>query len=153
VQIDLLAILNAVGPSATLSFASWWFLSFLQGRYASSYDRYRALIDEFRQNRDATDPHHESTGAQVRLYRKRVEQMRLATTGGIIASMLLVVTTLTGALVAMIPQLSSLRYLGAATMVLGLVTLLVAASFVIRENTLIRHAMDSEISDLPELDR
>lgn len=116
-------------------------------------DRYRALIDEFRKHPDSDDPHRASTGDQVRLYRKRVEQMRLATNTGVIASMLLVVTMLAGAMVVMFPQLSVLSYVGAATMVIGLVLLLIAASFVVRENAMIRHAMENEISDLPELDR
>src|SRR3954470_17003472 len=92
--------LEAIGPSASLIFASWIFLSFLQTRYTAAYERYRSLIDERRQNLTQKpdegvtdeDRHQRSLGGQIGLYRRRCEHMRLATNIGVIAAMLLIIT-------------------------------------------------------------
>src|SRR4051812_36811349 len=151
-------LLQAIGPSASLIFASWIFLSFLQTRYTAAYDRYRALIQERRERlRDGGDQapedgdrHQRSVKDQIALYRRRCEQMRYATNVGVFAAILLIVTILCGGLQVVMPQLGALRYVGAAGALLGLGLLVVAAVFVIAENVLIQHAMNDEAADLPE---
>src|SRR4051812_13232285 len=144
--------LEAIGPSASLIFASWIFLSFLQTRYTSAYDRYRSLIEERRQNLKKApdegvtdeDPHQRSLAGQIALYRRRCEHMRLATNFGVIAAILLIVTILCGGLQVLAPQAGVVRLVGAATAVGGLSLLIAAAAFVLFENSLIRHAMNDE---------
>jgi hypothetical protein len=149
--------MQAIGPSASLIFASWIFLSFLQTRYTSAYDRYRSLVNERRQQLESSEPqgndrHQQSIAGQIDLYRRRCESMRLATNIGVSAAMLLIVTIITSGLQVMLPQVGALKLIGAATAMLGLLLLIVAAVFVIIENVQIQHAMNDEASDLPELE-
>ena len=52
-DFELKDLLEAIGPNATLIFAAWIFLSFLQQRYTAAYDRYRALVPRQRGQYDA----------------------------------------------------------------------------------------------------
>jgi hypothetical protein len=157
-EFSMKDLLQAIGPSASLIFASWIFLSFLQTRYTAAYERYRALIQERRERlRNAgdqapedNDRHQRSVKDQIALYRRRCEHMRHATNIGVLAAILLIVTILSGGLQVVMPQLGMLRYVGAAGGLLGLMLLIVAAMFVIAENVLIQHAMNDEAADLPE---
>jgi hypothetical protein len=154
-------LLEAIGPSASLIFASWIFLSFLQTRYTAAYDRYRSLVEERRkhleqqmQHDDETDDRHQqSVGNQIELYRHRCEFMRLATNIGVVAAILLIVTILCGGLQVILPGAGVLKWAGAVTAFAGLILLIVAAAFVIVENVQIGHVMDDEKSDLPGLER
>jgi hypothetical protein len=157
-EFSMKDLMEAIGPSASLIFASWLFLSFLQTRYNSAYDRYRALIQERRerlrtaddQAPEDADRHQRSVKEQIALYRRRCEQMRHATNIGVLAAILLIVTILCSGLQVVAPQLGMLRYVAAAGALLGLGLLVLAAAFVIAENVLIRHAMNDEAADLPE---
>ena len=51
-DFELKEVLNTAGPTATLVFASWIFLTYLNQRYISAYYRYRSLISEYRNHRD-----------------------------------------------------------------------------------------------------
>jgi uncharacterized membrane protein YraQ (UPF0718 family) len=160
-EFELKKFLEAVGPSASLIFASWIFLSFLQTRYSAAYDRYRALVDERRQHlqqgNQQNNPnihknaHQQSVHRQIEIYRKRCEHMRLATNTGVIAAILLIITIIAGGLQVLLPHAEVLRFIGAGSALIGLTLLIVAAAFVVLENTLIKHVMDDEASDLPDL--
>src|SRR3954462_9829864 len=80
---DLKDVLTAVGPTASLIFAAWIFLSFLQQRYTTAYERYRSLISEYRQG-NLQDQRKRSVRDQILMYKQRCEQMRLATNIGVI---------------------------------------------------------------------
>src|SRR4051812_14667638 len=160
-QFQMKDLLEAIGPSASLIFASWIFLSFLQARYSSAYDRYRALIQERRERlradgdepQGSCDRHQQSVTGQIALYRRRCEQMRLATNIGVAAAILLIMTILAGGVQVVLPQARFLSYVGAAGALLGLLLLILAAVFVLMENVLIQHAMNDEAADLPESER
>jgi hypothetical protein len=151
VDFELKDFLEAVGPTASLIFASWIFLSFLQSRYTAAYDRYRMLLDEHRSHGQRGGPRQSSISRQIRLYKQRCEQMRIATNVGVVAAILLIVTILAGGAQVILPDVGMLRFVGAGSTVLGLLLLIVAAGFVLRENTLIQHAIDDETSDVPEV--
>ncbi len=51
------------------------------------------------------------------------------------------VTILCGGLQALVPRLSLFRYLAAIAMIVGLVMVIVAASYVLRDNRLIQEAL------------
>jgi hypothetical protein len=80
-EFDLKDLLEAVGPTASLIFAAWIFLTFLQARYTAAYERFRALIAELRSHR-GQDQRRTSLRQQILLYKRRCEQMRLATNIG-----------------------------------------------------------------------
>jgi hypothetical protein len=149
-EFDLKDVLEAVGPTASLVFAAWIYLSFLQQRYAGAYDRYRSLIDEYR-TADLQDHRKTNVRDQILLYKQRCEQMRLATNLGVFAAIILILTLVTGALSAIFPSAGFLKYIGAAGALIGLLMVIAAAIPVILENNLIQRAIESEISDLPEI--
>ena len=148
-QFELKEVLEAVGPTASLVFASWIFMTFLQARYSAAYERYLDMIEEFRTGRDTT--RRDLIGSQIRLYRKRVEHMRWATSLGLAGAIFLLLTLISGALDAVFKGNPLLKYVGLAGTVIGLVMVIASALLVIIENTSIRHAMDEEVKDVPEL--
>jgi hypothetical protein len=77
-DFELKDLLQAIGPSASLIFAAWIFLSFLQSRYSSAYEHYRQLIAELRTHREQ-DRRLQSLCRQILAYKRRCEQMRWAT--------------------------------------------------------------------------
>jgi hypothetical protein len=50
-EFKLKDVLDAVGPTASLIFAAWIYLSFLQQRYSSGYQNYRDLVSMYRDGR------------------------------------------------------------------------------------------------------
>src|SRR4051794_21456377 len=149
-DLNLKGVLDAVGPTAGLIFASWLFLSFLGQRYAAGYERYRALISEYR-DQEGRSPRHKLLGEQILLYKRRCEQMKIATNLGVLAAMFLITTLVAAALVAIFPAAELLKYVSAASSIVGLLLVLAGACIVMRENTLIQHALDGELADIPEL--
>ena len=151
-DFELKDLLDAIGPTASLIFAAWIFLSFLQARYSSAYDRYRGLIEKYRAGIDKTKE-RQSVLDQVILYRARVEQMRRATNIGVIAAIFLIATLVAAGLHVITGELPVFKYLSAACAFIGLILVAAAATYVLRENSSIREGMESEPSDVPDLDR
>jgi Mn2+/Fe2+ NRAMP family transporter len=147
---ELKDLLQALGPTASLIFAAWIFLSFLQTRYTAAYERYRALIDEFRQHGNR-DRRRESLHEQILEYKLRCEQMRRATNLGVIAAIALIAVLFFSALNVMNPNLAVLKYLVAACALAGLLLVIWAAAIVIKENSRLQLIIDSDLSDVAEL--
>ena len=147
-NFDLKDVLDAVGPTASIVFASWIFLSLLQQRYTSAYERYRELIDNYRHGLEG-----ERKGAvsqQVRLYKLRLRYMRYSTNIGLVAAILLIFALIMGALES-IAGGDIVKYTGAVCILVGLLLVIVAAVLVVVENLLITTAIDSELADIPDL--
>ena len=128
----------------------WIFLGFLEQRYVAAYERFRKLVEEYRANQSSETRHH-NLRDQIRLYRVRCDQMRTATNLGIIAAILLLTTLLCGALEAVFGGIAPIKYLGTACAIIGLLLVIVAAVYVIQENTLIKQMLGSEIADLNDV--
>jgi hypothetical protein len=151
-DFELKDFLEALGPSASLIFAAWIFLSFLQSRYTAAYERYRALISEYREGVE-DDKRRHSIRDQILLYKQRVEQMRKATNIGVIAAILLIATLVTAGLNVMLGELPLFKYMSSLCALTGLVLVAIAAAYVIRENTLIQNALEQEPADLGDIDK
>jgi Protein of unknown function (DUF2721) len=147
---DLQDLLQAVGPTASLIFAAWIFLTFLQSRYSASYDRYRALIAEFRTHNEH-DRRRESLGQQILAYKRRCEQMRMATNIGVISAIVLISALIFAAVGTMYDTASLWKYLTAACAIIGLLLVIWAASYVILENRAIQQLLEEDLSDVPDL--
>jgi hypothetical protein len=142
-------VLDAVGPTASVIFASWIFMTFLQQRYTSAYDLYRRMIDNFREGLEGG--RKQKVLEQIVLYKKRVETMRRATNLGLFGAILLILGILTGALDAIFKDTAFLKYIGAGCIGGGLLLVIASASLVIVENIQIKEAMNKELEDVPEL--
>jgi hypothetical protein len=94
-DFDLKDLLQAVGPTASLIFAAWIFLSYLQARYTAAYQLYRSLIAEFRSHHEP-DERRASLHAQIREYRRRCELMRRATNIGVASAIVLISALISG---------------------------------------------------------
>lgn len=150
-DFELKEVLQAVGPNAGLVFASWMFMHLLQGRYSSAYERYRSLIDNYRQGADGQ--RKETIRDEVALYRRRIDCMRRATDYGLYAAMLLIGTLLIGVADAIFKGTAFLKYAGTLTAVAGLAMVIWAAALVVKENRLLKMPLDREVDDMPELNQ
>jgi hypothetical protein len=149
-DFDLKDLLEAVGPTASLIFAAWIFLTFLQARYTAAYERFRALIAELRTHRDQDD-RRASLRQQILIYKGRCEQMRLATNIGVISAILLITALICAALGTMDDTVSAWKYLTGCCAIAGLLLVIWAAALVLMENYPVQRLLESDLSDLPEL--
>src|SRR3982751_2327953 len=116
--VDLKELLETIGPTASLVFAAWIFLSYLQSRYQAAAQRFRELVDEFREQPNSS--RHQSVRRQILVYKKRCDCMRRATTIGVVSAMLLILTLVLGAINVVWPN-DFLPLVAAALAVAGLV--------------------------------
>ena len=146
---DVKSFLTAVGPTASLIFAAWIFLSFLQQRYGTAYNLYRELIAEYREpDKDAR--RRETLRFQILEYKHRCEQMRISTQLGVVGAILLIIAVMSGGIDTLADQ-TWLFMLCVVTGLLGLAVVIGAALLVLRENFRLQMIIDSEISEHPEL--
>lgn len=143
---DLLA---AVGGNASLVFAAWIFMTYLQGRYSAAFALYRGLVESRRDGLEGKKK--DSVEAQILLYRHRCEQMRRATNLGMTSAILLITALLLGGANVLFPGAQALKYLAAVCILVGLLSVVAAAVYVLLENTTIAQALDSELATLPEV--
>ena len=139
-------LLEAIGPTASLVFAAWIFLSFLEQRYVAAFERFRELTNEYRSN--AESRRHESVRTQVRLYRRRCELIRLATNIGVVSAILLLATIVLGGLNVVFPGHRLVPPLAAVLAISGLMLVIASAVIVLVENTLTGRALAEDVSDL-----
>jgi hypothetical protein len=148
-NFDLKDVLQTIGPNAGLLFAAWIFLQFVQTRYIASYDQYRALIDLYR-GASGNERRRGSLGEEIFVYRRRCEQMRIATNLGVASAIALITSLVAAALTSML-RLDFLKFVSAPLAIIGLLLVAAAAVLVYKENNELRSAMDRELSDLPDL--
>ena len=144
-SIDLKELLQTVGPTASLVFAAWIFLSYLQTRYEAAAIRFRELLDEYRDEKNSQ--RHQSVRRQILLYQRRCSCMRRATNIGVVSAMLLILTLILGALNVVAPN-RLWPSIGAVLAIVGLGLVVLAASLVLYENKLMQRALDDEMSDV-----
>jgi hypothetical protein len=143
-------VMQAVGPNASLVFASWIFMSFLQTRYSNAYQLYRKMIDDLREDKAEGKRRH-TIHDEIVLYRQRLNHMRLATNLGLYAAILLLSTLILSGLDVVFGSPGFLKYLGLACVVIGLGLIIWSASLVIMENKMLKMALDRDGDDLDEL--
>jgi uncharacterized membrane protein len=144
-SIDLKELLETIGPTASLVFAAWIFLSYLQARFEAAAVRYRELLDEFREQRASA--RHDSVRRQILLYKRRCTWMRRATDIGVVSAMLLIATLVIGAINVAAPN-EVLPIVAAVCAIVGLSLVIAAASLVLLENRLMQRALDDESTDV-----
>jgi len=149
-QFQLKDVLEAVGPTASLVFAAWIFLSYLQSRYTGAAERYRELVENYRTQHE--DTRAASLTRQIKLYRKRCDLMRIATNIGVASAILLIATLILAAIEVIAPPHPALAWTGSITAILGLLLVIVAASFVFVENGLMQQATRDETADIPNIE-
>jgi hypothetical protein len=149
-MFQLSDLLKAIGPTASIVFAAWIFMGFLQQRYDAAVDRYRELIAEYRDNAPSDD-RRSDIKEQVAIYKHRCELMRYATSVGLVSAIFLIGTLMIGALDVIFPHLSLLAYLGAGSALMGFALVIVAAMIVLVEGASVQDQLDHELLDVKDL--
>ncbi len=149
-NLDLAKVLTTVGPAASIIFAAWIFVGFLQTRYDAAIDRYRELIEKFR-SADHSGSRTANMRDEILHYKRRCELMNRATGYGLVSAMLLISTMIFGGLSIVLPDLALLKILCMATALLGLLLVIAGAGIVIMEGRIIRRQIHDELLDIPEL--
>ena len=147
---QLTNVLKAIGPNASIIFAAWIFMGFLQQRYDGAVTRYRDAVGDYRSAEHEGD-RASNLKRQVLLYRRRCKLMAWATLIGLLAAILLISSLLFGALDAIAPKIAIITTSGTIAAVAGFVLIIVAAIIVIVEGLVVSQQIDDELRDVPDL--
>jgi hypothetical protein len=149
-MVQLGEVLKAIGPNASIVFAAWIFMGFLQQRNDAAIDRYRQAVGDYRSNKhDLT--RSDNLRSQVLAYRRRCRLMSRATFVGLIAAILLISSLIFGALDVILPNTALIAICGIATAMGGFVLVIIAAFIVIAEGRIVKRQIDDELRDVPDL--
>lgn len=146
-MVQLSDVLKAIGPNASIVFAAWIFMGFLQQRYDAAFGRYQQAVGDYRSNgHDAGRA--DNLKAQVLAYRRRCRLMSRASLVGLVAAILLITSLVFGALDVLMPQSTTITTCGVATAIGGFVLVIAAAFIVIAEGRIVRRQIDDELRDV-----
>lgn len=147
---QLADVLKAIGPNASIIFAAWIFMGFLQQRYDSAIDRFRESVGDYRSN-DNPDERAGNLKDQILTYVHRCRLMGWATLVGLLAAILLIGSLILGALDVIVPHNRVIAGAGIAASLGGFGLVIVAAVIVILEGRIVHRQLDDELRDVPEL--
>ena len=149
-MFQLNAVLKAIGPNASIIFAAWIFMGFLQQRNDAATDRYRSAVGDYRSEVHEGD-RTSNLKRQVLSYRHRCKLMTRATLIGLVAAILLISSLIFGALDAIAPNIAIVTASGTVAAIGGFVLVIVAALIVIVEGRVVSQQIDDELRDVPGL--
>ena len=149
-EFTLPDLFKAIGPTASIIFAAWIFMGFLQSRYDAAVERYREMIGKFR-DVDQTRDRRGNAKDQIMRYKRRCELMNYACVTGLISAIMLLLTLIAGALDVIAPGFAILKYISAGAALLGFTLVIAAAALVIVESVISFRQLSEELLDVPEL--
>ncbi len=149
---DISKIFMAVGPAASIIFAAWIFMGYLQARSDAAVGRYHAMIGTYRDG-DMSEERRSNVRDQVLVYKRRCELMNIANMVGIFAAILLIFTLIAGEISIIVPTFGFLQIVSAVSALLGFTLVIVAAVFVLAESSIIHRQLDTELLDVADLAR
>lgn len=128
-MIRLSEVFKAIGPNASIVFAAWIFMGFLQQRYDAAINRYPSAAGDYR-----SETHDDSRGDYLKIhllkYRDRCIVMAWSTIVGPVSAILLIAALIFGALDVIAPENVIITAGGVASLILGFVLVIVAAIIV-----------------------
>jgi hypothetical protein len=149
-MVQLSDVLKDIGPNASIVFAAWIFMGFLQQRNDAAIDRYRQAVGDFRSN-EHNPSRSGNLKAQVLAYRRRCRLMSRATSVGLVAAILLISSFIFGALDVLVPNTAIIAVCGIAMAIGGFVLVIIAAFIVIAEGRIVQRQIDDELRDVTDL--
>ncbi len=149
---NITKIFTAIGPAASIIFAAWIFMGYLQARSDSALGRYHAMIGIYRDG-NMSEERRSNVRDQVSVYKRRCELMNTANTVGIFAAILLIFTLISGEISIVVPTFTFLQIVSAGSALLGFALVIVAAVFVLAESSIIQRQLDTELLDVADLAR
>ncbi|MGY3452640.1 hypothetical protein ACVILH_004982 [Bradyrhizobium sp. USDA 4353] len=147
---QLSEILKALGPTASIIFAAWIFMGFLQQRYDAAIDRYRAAISDFRSAEHAPE-RRDNVREQVLLFKRRCALMGYACLGGLAAAVLFLLTMIAGGVDVIVPDTPVVTVFGTLCALGGFALVIAATVLVIIEASYTHRQLDAELLDVPDL--
>lgn len=148
--LDLSNIFKVIGPAASIIFAAWIFMGFLQVRYDAAVDRYRALIGQYRDGSDKDD-RRGNLRDSILVYKRRCEIMNVASIIGLASAIILIIALIAGELAIIFAKIELLKYVSALSALIGLSLVIVASAIVLYESLIIHRQLATELLDIPEL--
>ena len=149
-NLDLANVLKVIGPAASLIFAAWIFVGFLQTRYDAAVERYRDIIEKYRTS-DLSGSRKANLVDQIVHYKRRCELMSKATGCGLVSAILLIFTLISGGLALTFPDVLILKFLSAGAALIGMLLVIAGTVIVILEGRIIYRQIQSELLDVPDL--
>ena len=150
--IDVASIFKAIGPAASIIFAAWIFMGFLQVRYDSAVDRYRELIGRYRDGEDLDD-RRDNLRDSILVYKKRCEIMNVASVIGLTSAIILILALIFGELSLVFTSVATLKVISFGMTLVGLSLVILASAIVLYESLIIHRQLETELLDLPDLAR
>lgn len=151
-SFDLSDILKAIGPNASIIFAAWIFMGFLQQRYDAAVARYLAAISDFRSAEHAPD-RRDNVREQIVLFKRRCQLMNYACFAGLASAILFLLTMIAGGLEVITPGNALLTIAGTGATFGGFALVIAATILVLIEASYTRRQFDAELLDVPDLAR
>lgn len=149
-MFELGDVLKGIGPSASIVFAAWIFMTFLQQRYDGAIDRYRAAVGDYRSNDHDGDRAGNLKG-QILTYQHRCRLMSWAKLIGLVAAILLIAALIFGTIDVIVSKVALVVAAGAAAATVGFLLVIVAVIVVIIEERIVYRQLDDELRDIPDL--
>lgn len=149
-NLDLANILKVIGPAASIIFAAWIFMGFLQVRYDSAIDRYRELIEKYRTS-DLSGSRKANMKDQIFRYKQRCQLMGYANIIGLTSAILLILTLIAGGLSLALPDDIVFKYASLILAFIGLSLVIIATIIVMREGMITNRQIYNELLDIPDL--
>ena len=149
-NLDLPKVLTVIGPAASIIFAAWIFVAFLQTRYDAAVERYRELIEKYRHS-DLSGSRKANMKDQIVAYKRRCELMNKAIGCGLVSAILLIFTLIFGGLALVFQEYGFLKFVSVLCALSGLLLVIVGTAIVIMEGRIIRRQIHSELLDVADL--
>jgi hypothetical protein len=146
-EFQLKDLAGTAGSTVGLIIATSIFLQVITTKFASTFDRYRALTGEFR-NSDPSDERKKSLEDQIRLYFRRCMNLQQASLLLILAEFCFLAAVLLVCSSIVFPQFNWIKFAGAATLLAGLALITFSAGLELQENQLSGKAIESEMNDM-----
>jgi uncharacterized membrane protein YraQ (UPF0718 family) len=143
-------VLKAIGPNASIVFAAWIFMGFLQQRYDGAISRFQKAVGDYRSN-DHEEERSGNLKDQILTYVQRCKMMRWATLVGLVSAILLIASLIFGALDVIVPNNPVISIIGTICAIAGFVLVIVATIIVIAEGTIMHRQLKDEVRDVPDL--
>jgi uncharacterized membrane protein YraQ (UPF0718 family) len=148
--LHLSDVMKAIGPNASIVFAAWIFMGFLQQRYDGAISRFQKAVGDYRSN-DHEEERSGNLKDQILTYVQRCKMMRWATLVGLVSAILLIASLIFGALDVIVPNNPVISIIGTICAIAGFVLVIVATIIVIAEGTIMHRQLQDEVRDVPDL--
>ena len=127
-------------------------MGFLQVRYDAAVDRYRALVNQYRDGKDL-EARRGNLRDSILVYKKRCEIMNVASVIGLTSAIILILALIFGELSLVFTSVPTLKFVSFGMTLIGLSLVIAASAIVLYESLIIHRQLETELLDLPDLAR